>query len=103
MIRAYDAVFLHMRNFQTGLSTERYYSPVSHAKRVFSLHRNTVASAILHDHRIVKITVVAAQHVGRTTFRGLHHVEVIRIAQRRKIWLAQHNALRDLPQEIGVI
>jgi hypothetical protein len=51
----------------------------------------------------VEVLVVGTQHVSRAALGGLQDIQVVGIAQRRMIRLAQDDSLGNLPEKLRVI
>jgi hypothetical protein len=52
---------------------------------------------------LVEIAVVATEHVGFSAFGGLHHIEIIGVAQRSVVGMLDYDRLACLLKELSVI
>jgi hypothetical protein len=52
---------------------------------------------------IVEIPIVATEHVGIAALGGLHHIEIVRIAQRSMVRVIEYHRLAHLLSELRIV
>jgi hypothetical protein len=68
----------------------------------FGAHFDAARRTERNDACLVKIAVIATEHIGFPPLGGLHHIKVIGVAQRSVIRLFDYNRLADILKELRV-